>query len=288
MVLACLLTCAAVLLVLRAGEPVARAQQGPDCQQVTTFEGSGDRKSSPFRIQGQSWRAKVEFDRPRRTDDSYMVYLARKRGGGIAVPASNSYAADNAFELRGVGNYNSGPGTYELLVRSQRGGYTVDVEDCGNERFAVTNPLLKHSGRDVVSPQQAQQLVKTSIDEQAGNGILSAAQQRDLQDQILAQAEDPSNETNRTTTPTAEETTTEATTDQTAEETTTDSGADDAQYEETTQQQDQQQDDSGETGNDENDDLLRAGGPETGPVPLMPSGECPAEYPRRRGDACFR
>jgi hypothetical protein len=32
---------------------------------------------------------------------------------------------------------------------------------------------------------------------------------------------------------------------------------------------------------------LNAGGPETGPVPLMPNGSCPEEYPQARGNACY-
>ena len=31
-----------------------------------------------------------------------------------------------------------------------------------------------------------------------------------------------------------------------------------------------------------------AGRPERGPVPLMPGGGCPEEYPVERGDACYR
>lgn len=33
-------------------------------------------------------------------------------------------------------------------------------------------------------------------------------------------------------------------------------------------------------------DLLEAGGPQSGPMPLMPGGGCPAEFPVERGDAC--
>ena len=33
---------------------------------------------------------------------------------------------------------------------------------------------------------------------------------------------------------------------------------------------------------------MDAGGPERGPVPLMPGGGCPEEYPVERGGACFR
>ena len=34
--------------------------------------------------------------------------------------------------------------------------------------------------------------------------------------------------------------------------------------------------------------VLDSGGPENGPVPLMPDGGCPVEYPVERGDLCYR
>ncbi len=34
------------------------------------------------------------------------------------------------------------------------------------------------------------------------------------------------------------------------------------------------------------DDLLNAGGPTLGPVPAMPGGRCPEEYPVKREDSC--
>jgi hypothetical protein len=37
-----------------------------------------------------------------------------------------------------------------------------------------------------------------------------------------------------------------------------------------------------------NQDLFYSGGPENGPVPLMPDGGCPAEYPVERADLCYR
>src|SRR5919202_34006 len=33
---------------------------------------------------------------------------------------------------------------------------------------------------------------------------------------------------------------------------------------------------------------FNAGGPSEGPVPVMPGGGCPQEFPIRSGDACFR
>jgi hypothetical protein len=36
------------------------------------------------------------------------------------------------------------------------------------------------------------------------------------------------------------------------------------------------------------DDLLEAGGPATGPVPLMPDGGCPEEYPVEDVGGCYR
>lgn len=34
-------------------------------------------------------------------------------------------------------------------------------------------------------------------------------------------------------------------------------------------------------------DLMESGGPVSGPLPLMPNGECPAEYPAKRNGACY-
>jgi hypothetical protein len=39
---------------------------------------------------------------------------------------------------------------------------------------------------------------------------------------------------------------------------------------------------------EDRDELLRAGGPEEGPVPAMPDGECPSEFSTKQGDACYR
>jgi hypothetical protein len=36
------------------------------------------------------------------------------------------------------------------------------------------------------------------------------------------------------------------------------------------------------------DELLKAGGPEEGPVPTMPGGECPPEFPTKQDGACYR
>jgi hypothetical protein len=34
-------------------------------------------------------------------------------------------------------------------------------------------------------------------------------------------------------------------------------------------------------------ELMEAGGPGEGPVPLMPGGACPGEFPTKRGGACY-
>ncbi len=38
---------------------------------------------------------------------------------------------------------------------------------------------------------------------------------------------------------------------------------------------------------DPNGGLLDAGGPKSGPFPLMPDGSCPKEFPAKRGGACY-
>jgi hypothetical protein len=34
--------------------------------------------------------------------------------------------------------------------------------------------------------------------------------------------------------------------------------------------------------------LMKAGGPSEGPIPLMPGGNCPKEFPTKQGGACYR
>jgi hypothetical protein len=34
--------------------------------------------------------------------------------------------------------------------------------------------------------------------------------------------------------------------------------------------------------------LMNAGGPADGPIPLMPGGGCPAEFPTEKAGACYR
>lgn len=38
---------------------------------------------------------------------------------------------------------------------------------------------------------------------------------------------------------------------------------------------------------EDGNNLMAAGGPSAGPVPLMPGGECPEEYPVKRDEACY-
>ena len=38
----------------------------------------------------------------------------------------------------------------------------------------------------------------------------------------------------------------------------------------------------------QDDTLIESGGPESGPVPLMPGGGCPEEFPVEKGGACYR
>lgn len=45
---------------------------------------------------------------------------------------------------------------------------------------------------------------------------------------------------------------------------------------------------SSENRRDERRKLLEAGGPDQGPVPPMPGGGCPAEFPVEQGNACYR
>lgn len=72
----------------------------------------------------------------------------------------------------------------------------------------------------------------------------------------------------------------------------TDSAADD-QYNTSSGSQDSQESSTRETTTApstdqyEKDALLQAGGPMDGPVPLMPGGDCPGEFPIEKSGGCY-
>ena len=41
------------------------------------------------------------------------------------------------------------------------------------------------------------------------------------------------------------------------------------------------------TADQDDRDLFNAGGPSSGPVPLMPDGSCPVEFPVKQNEACY-
>ncbi len=60
------------------------------------------------------------------------------------------------------------------------------------------------------------------------------------------------------------------------------------QYDDTSQQQYQTQDDDNASGSQyDGGTLMDAGGPLSGPVPAMPDGSCPPEFPKKQDGACF-
>lgn len=234
--------------------------QNVSCEPVTTIEETGNQTSEPFNISGESWRASFQLNRPSSNTNSFVVFIAQKGGEGIAIPASNAFAGDNAFQARGVVNYNTGPGTYSLNIRSQGGRYVIDVEDCGRTEFEVTNPLLQQSNSDVVSSGQARQLVQDYIRQQLSRNADPSQQgdpvEQDPSPQVLPQQDAaPQQAVDQQDTP--------------------------------PQQSPDQQYTSGQSAQGDGA-LLQAGGPESGPVPRMPDGGCPGEYPVKEGGACYR
>ena len=237
----------------------AAQAQTVSCEPVTTIEGTGNQASEPFNISGESWRATFQFNRSSTNTDAFVVFIAQKSGEGIAIPASNAFAGDNAFQARGVVNYNTGPGTYSLNIRSQGGRYVIDIEDCGRNEFEMTNPLLRQSNSDVVGSGEARQLLEDYIQQQLSRNA-DPSQQNPVEQDVSQQAveqQDPSIQ--------------QAV----------------VQQNPSTQQSLSQQGPSAQSA-EADGALLQAGGPESGPVPRMPDGGCPVEYPVKKGGACYR
>lgn len=64
-----------------------------------------------------------------------------------------------------------------------------------------------------------------------------------------------------------------------------------SQYDDGSGAADQYEEDGSDNGDSENGgssgDLMNAGGPTSGPVPAMPDGECPVEYPVSQPTGCY-
>lgn len=184
------------------------------------------------------------------------------RSAGLEEPSLDIVALDENG-VRSVDSLQTGEGTGETRVNDSPGTYYLDIETTGDANYTVTVEQCEDDDASTDSSEQ----------DRESNGRFAQ----------IAQGDQP--------------------TDSVVNDNVTDdldedlNGPDDLDSpDEDPDEQDEEADEprNRSSGNDRRGDresrptLLEAGGPEDGPVPALPGGGCPAEFPVEQGDACYR
>lgn len=190
------------------------------------------------------------------TSGSFRV-VYELRGGDGSDSSLNIDVLGDGVSVGGA--VQTGTGTGQTFISSAPGIYTLDIAATGGAEYTVT---VEECGGDVQSAGE-----QSAGEQSAGEQSDANAGSSDEQGQERsAQAQ---NNDSR---------------DQSASEPGSQGPAQSRQDREAASQ-------GGPTegSQDENSDqLLEAGGPEDGPAPLMPDGDCPDEYPTQQGGVCYR
>lgn len=235
----------------------AEAQQG-GCVFVTEFQGSGEGESEPFEITGPSFRVIETFDG---AEDGFALYRILDDNGETVTdgyleeiaPESTSSSYEDSVRI------TSGPGTYTLQVASENGEYSYVIQDCPD----AGNPPQGSSGQG--SNDQGSSSQNPGSSNSSGSGGSSGSQGSSGG---------------------------QSSSDSGGSSGSQGSGASGGQGSNGSQNGSQggssQGGSSGSDGGNRDDGLMEAGGPTDGPVPVMPGGGCPEEYPVEEAGACRR
>ncbi len=235
----------------------ARAQEGAECRDarvVEEFIGNGDQQTAGFDTTG-SFRVNYDLNATGNQRPSMEIIAYNNRDGSPAVDATQ------LGEGAGETVVDGPPGTYYLdIVTTGDADYNVSVEQC-EDGHPETNPNTlpntssSQQDRDDSSRQEVRQVSQrnqsTSAPDSRDRSSGTQSRETSQRDRL---AEDPDDEFN----------------------------------DEPEDEFDDEPDDKFDEPNDGFKQLLEAGGPEEGPVPVKPGGGCPAEFPVERDDACYR
>jgi len=245
----------------------ARAQENVECrdaQVVEEFIGNGDQQTAGFDTTG-SFRVNYDLSATGIQRPSMEIIAYNDRDGSPAVDATQ------LGEGAGETIVNGPPGTYYLDIVTTGGDadYNVIVEQCEDGRpdespkinpnttnpNSLPNTSSSQQDRDDRGKQEVRQVSQrnqsTSAPDNRNRSSVTQSREAPQRDRIT---EDPDDEFN----------------------------------DEPEDEFDDGPDDEFDEPNDGFKQLLEAGGPEEGPVPVKPGGGCPVEFPVERDDACYR
>lgn len=183
------------------------------------------------------------------------------RSTGLEEPSLDIVALDED-DVRSVDASQTGEGTGETRVNDSPGTYYLDIETTGDADYTVTVEQCEEEDDDDTSTDADEQ-------DQDSTGRFTQIAQRDqptiddpvdVTDNLDEDLNDPDN---------PDEDPTE-------------------QDEEADGPRDRSSSEDRRGDRESRRTLLEAGGPEDGPVPALPGGGCPAEFPVEQGNACYR
>jgi hypothetical protein len=183
------------------------------------------------------------------------------RSTGLEEPSLDIVALDED-SVRSVDALQTGEGTGETRVNDSPGTYYLDIETTGDADYTVTVEQCEEEDDDDTSTDADEQ-------DQDSTGRFTQIAQRnqppiddpvDVTDNLDEDLNDPDNPDEDP----AEQ-------DEEADGPRPRSSSEDRRGDRESRRT-----------------LLEAGGPEDGPVPALPGGGCPAEFPVEQGNACYR
>jgi len=226
----------------------ARAQETADCPEGRVVN----------EFVGSGAQLTDDFDATRPFRVTYDL-----RSAGLEEPSLDIVALDENG-VRSVDALQTGEGTGETRVNDSPGTYYLDIETTGDADYTVTVEQCEEEGDDDASTDSSEQ------DRDSTGQFTQIAQRNQPTDAVVN--DDVTNDLDE------------------------DLGDDLESPDEDPDELDEEADGprARSSDNDRRGDresrptLLEAGGPEDGPVPALPGGGCPTEFPVEQGNACYR
>ncbi len=184
------------------------------------------------------------------------------RSAGLEEPSLDIVALDENG-VRSVDALQTGEGTGETHVNDSPGTYYLDIETTGDADYTVTVEQCQDDDASTDSSEQDREsnerFTQIAQRDQPTDAVVNDDVTDDLDEDLIG----PDDLDNPDEDP-------------------------DEQDEEADAPRDRSSDENRRGDRESRPTLLEAGGPEDGPVPALPDGGCPAEFPVEQGNACYR
>ena len=114
------------LLVRVSWDDIRKAYAQQNCEAVQTFSGEGTKDTQPFKVTGDTWRLRYDFQSTAPDQQSSTFDMSVYKTGNTipeSVITSDNPGSDTSY-------VDAGAGTYYLSIESANATWTVTVEEC--------------------------------------------------------------------------------------------------------------------------------------------------------------